>query len=179
MYDIIISPKKGCTKNLLDDNDWLLRLCDNGDGECKTCIGSNCNSQSSFRRCTYCNTREDGDCMNIPIKSFEKVCKQYDDECFTRISKFEVSRGCLNEQSAEFIDDCRGNPDKCGICKVDNEIICNNKPIKMHMCNECFTGNGDDDCLTEPDKYRDKICSGMNTIEDEGCYFHKVRSIKI
>ncbi|XP_055309662.1 uncharacterized protein LOC129573299 [Sitodiplosis mosellana] len=162
--------KRGCIKKLQEP---MLSLCQQNGAECKICIGSNCNVQRSFKQCIHCSTTEDGNCAENPIKSHTKICKQYDDECFTQIGRSDVSRGCLNERSMEFIQDCRENPDKCGICTANEESICNNKSIKMFMCNECSFEDGDEDCPNRPDKYKDKICSGMNTTKDEGCYVYK------
>lgn len=166
---------RGCVKNLIEP---MLSLCERNSDECKTCEGTNCNNRNLFKRCMHCSTTEDENCAENPRNSYTKFCKHFNDECFTKIGTVGVLRGCLNEYSMEFIKSCRDNPDKCGICSADNESICNNKPIKIDTCNQCFSEDGDDECLNKPDKYRDRICSGINSTEVEGCYFHKVNRIK-
>lgn len=149
---------------------------ENGD-ECKTCTGKNCNRLNSFRRCLYCSTTEDRQCAINPQLSYSKICRAYYDKCFTFIGRFGVSRGCVDERDAGFEKKCNNDHDKCKICSELVENGCNNGAIVMETCVAC-SSKKDAECLTDPSKYKDKVCSGISTVNRTGCYLRIVSSQK-
>lgn len=146
----------------------MMALCKANGNECKTCRGENCNSESAFSKCIQCSSIYDSNCGENPMSTATVTCTEYNDECFTHIGKVELLRGCLNNQKPTFIEKVRRDPRKFSTCNT-NDGTCNNHPIKIEMCNECFTKNGDD-CLNNPDLYKDRICNEMDSTEEQGCY---------
>lgn len=167
-----------------DLEDPIKILCQNSKSdECRTCVGSFCNTKQTFARCLHCNYLLDPECAIYPEASmFSKVCDVYEeDKCYTYISKFNVTRGCLREQKTDFEKEvCAKNPQKCSICSETNGLGCNNQTITMETCVDCDTNNGDN-CYDDLDKFKGKICSDLDTEENEGCYLNivsKTRNVK-
>lgn len=102
-----------------------------------------------------------------------KICKKYDDECFTQIGEFDILRGCLSDRSPYFEESCRKDEAKCSICSSSEEKICNDKPIEMELCIQCDAIE-DEKCQNQPDLYKGKICNTINSTDREGCYLNTV-----
>lgn len=143
--------------------------------ECRTCFGSNCNTKQIFARCLHCDSALDPECAINPDASiFSKVCDAYeDDKCYTHISKFNVTRGCLLEQNTNFEKDVCTNPRKCSICSETHELGCNNQTFVMETCVDCDTKNGDN-CYDDLDIFKGKVCSDLDSTEKQGCYLSVV-----
>lgn len=155
-----------------------MSICKQNGAECKTSIGSNSNNQRSFRRCMHCSSKSSNSgCVDNLDANNIITCTQYNDDCFTHIGRDHVLRGCASEQTNAFMEKCHDNKDKCEICttKDDNDdTVCNSKPLdSMEMCIEC-SSQTEQDCHNNPDLYKDKICSGLDSAESEGCYTHLV-----
>lgn len=144
--------------------------------ECKTCIGSNCNSRRSFTKCIQCSGEKDALCAIDPQQTQIKVCNEYVDECFTFIDTFDVIRGCLGEQVMNFRRKKRSQ-DKYAICSPSDDQVCNNQVISMETCVECDS-DVDERCYSDPLKYKGKICSTLYSKGAEGCYL-KVVSLNL
>lgn len=153
------------------------RLCEEGNGECKTCLGSNCNSEKSFKKCLICTTADGLSCVlgsNSSIKS--KTCKEYNADCFTYIDIAGVSRGCIGDSQGVILADVwHTNPDKYSICKTVEGDGCNNQEIRADDCIECDSTTGDQ-CRENPGLYEGKVCGGITTtlFNMEGCYMRVV-----
>lgn len=146
--------------------------------ECRTCIGSNCNKKRTFARCLHCDSALDPQCaINPQASSFSKVCDAYEDECYTYISKYNVTRGCVSEQKIDFRHKECKNPKKCAICLETNEFGCNNRSISMETCVDCDTRNGEN-CYDDLNMFRGKVCSNIDSIEKQGCYLSVVSRIE-
>lgn len=146
--------------------------------ECKTCIGSNCNSRRSFTKCVQCNTEKVAHCAIGPQETDIKVCNQYEDQCFTFIDTYNVIRGCLSEQIEDFRRKERSHAkDKYAICSPSDGHVCNNQAIAMETCVECDS-DVDEKCYSNPLKYKGKICSTLYSTGAEGCYLKVVRKTK-
>lgn len=147
-----------------------MKLCNANGDECKTCSGENCNNEFSFRKCIDCSSIYHPNCGESPMTTNTVTCSNYNDECFTYFGKVELLRGCLNDQKPEDIKKIlKGKYKyKSKTCKTQFGT-CNNDPIKLEMCNECSTKNGDD-CLNNPDMYKDRVCNEINVVDVQGCY---------
>lgn len=163
----------GCTKYLPKK---LIQLCEEVDGECKTCLGSNCNTEKSFKKCLYCTTADGWECAAKPQGIKSKTCKTYNSDCFTYIGIQGVSRGCIDDESTTFANICKENPNKCSICNTDDGNGCNDEKILLDHCVECDSRTGDK-CRENPDLYGNKICTDMKTVSQkvyEFCYMRVV-----
>lgn len=146
--------------------------------ECRTCIGSNCNKNPTFARCLHCDSALDPQCaINPHASSFSTVCTAYVDECYTFISKFNVSRGCVSEQKAHFKNEECKNLQKCTICSATGEFNCNNRTIVMETCIDCDTKKGEN-CLGDLNMFKGKVCSEIDSTDKEGCYLSRVSFIR-
>lgn len=146
--------------------------------ECRTCIESNCNKKQKFARCLHCDSALDPLCAISPqASSFSKVCNAYEDQCYTIISKYNVTRGCLSEQKADFENDECKIPRKCDICSETDGFGCNDRAIAMETCVQCDTKKGDD-CSDDLDMFKGKVCSDIDSTEREGCYLSIVSKIE-
>lgn len=162
--------KIGCVADLIDP---IRALChENGKSdECRTCNSSNCNTKAMFAKCFHCDSALDPQCaINPQPHDFSKVCNAYADECYTYISKFNVTRGCLAEQHPDFRnDECKNAQQKCAICSDTNGFGCNDRTIFMETCVHCNTANGEN-CFDDLHMFKGKICSDIDSTEKEGCY---------
>lgn len=150
----------------------MRKLCEQNGSQCKTCIGSNCNSKLQFNRCLVCSTNIDHQCAIDPNSARSDICKNYNDECFTYIEKFGISRGCVSEPNYPYWE-CENDPDKCAMCITTDEKECNDQKIIMETCVECDS-NKSESCQNDPLDYKDKVCSGLTTTKQEGCYLRVV-----
>lgn len=161
---------------MADLEDPIAGLCqENGKSdECRTCITSKCNSKSTFSRCVHCDSALDPQCaINPQVERFSKMCNAYVDKCYTYISKFNVSRGCLYEKSPDSdIDECE-NPRKCSICDETSVFGCNNRTIVMETCVHCDTLNGEN-CFDNLSIFKGKVCSEIGSTDKLGCYLSVV-----
>lgn len=175
-YKVTLYNKLGCVADLIDP---LKEVCQENSksDECRTCIGSNCNKKQTFARCLHCDSALDPQCaINPQPSSLSKVCSAYEDECYTYISKFNVSRGCVAEQKPDFrTEECR-NPQKCTICPATDRLDCNNRAIVMETCVDCDTKNGEN-CYDDLNTFKGKVCSDIDSKEKEGCYLSIVSQI--
>lgn len=165
---------------MADLKEPIKSLCqDNGKSdECRTCSGPNCNAKQAFARCFHCDSGVDPLCaINPQASSFSKVCNAYEDQCYTYISKYNVTRGCLSEQKADFINDECKTKRKCAICSGTNGLGCNDRAIVMETCVQCDTKNGED-CSDDLNTFKGKVCSEIDSTEREGCYLSIVSKIE-
>lgn len=169
----------GCLADLQEPIKSLCKKGNNSD-ECRTCAGSDCNKKLAFARCLHCDSALNPECaINPDAKLFNKVCDFYeDDKCYTNISKYNVTRGCLMEQKKSFVDDVCTNSRKCAICPATHELGCNNQTFVMETCVDCDTKNGDN-CYDDLDKFKGKVCSDLYSTEKEGCFLRIVSKHKI
>lgn len=142
---------------------------------------SNCNSRTSFAKCLECQTSDDLECAINPQKVESKVCKNYNDQCFTYIGKTEIFRGCLMERNLNFlsntslIDHCRSNTHKCERCDTFDEHGCNNRTIPVETCVECDSEK-DPRCREYPQDFKNKVCNSFKIHSSDsvshitGCY---------
>lgn len=77
----------------------------------------------------------------------------------------------MNEQENGFQQKQCSNPDKCEIC--DDELNCNNQAIVMERCVDCNSSE-DNNCIDDPLKYMNKICSTISSTDRENCYLKVV-----
>lgn len=167
--------KRGCVANLSDSEG---KECNSNGSDCKKCMKKQCNSRKSFGKCFSCDSVQDLTCAFHPEILEKKVCRSYEDSCYTYISKSGVSRGCLNDNSLDIIRTCRtALYGKCEIC-ANNETICNVNNVVLESCIEC-TSDEDENCRNEPEKANEVLCNLMNQSNHTGCYTNIVgKSIK-
>lgn len=115
----------------------------------------------------------DSKCIGGPDVSQSKICKEYNDKCFTHIGGFEVSRGCLSDRGSHFEETCRKDEEKCSICSPTDDKCCNDKPIASETCVECDSTK-DEKCQNQPESYTGKICSTISSTDKEGCFLNTV-----
>lgn len=149
--------------------------CDN-DEKCTSCNSINCNGHSlrskfSLKKCLNCDSKNDPKCVNDLSPKLSKECKKDDDQCFIHIEKFNIKRGCLSDQSADFEDICKKDAKKCSLC---NENDCNSNPIVLETCIDCNSAN-DDKCQPNLNPYKGKICSTLKSNNSLGCYVSMVK----
>lgn len=157
---------------MADLKDPIKELCqENSESdECKTCDHSICNTKKAFARCLHCDSALDPQCaINPQASSFSKVCRQYKDECYTYISKFNVTRGCVSEQKPDFKNNECINLEKCSTCLDTNGFGCNNRTIVMETCVHCDTFDAEN-CLNNFDLFKGKVCSDIYSTDKLGCY---------
>lgn len=151
----------------------MLEVCEKNGDECKMCDGENCNFKQSFSRCLNCNTTDNSQCAINPQMIKSKICTKYEDDCFTLIGKFIVSRGCVDEVDVNF-SKCV-NSKKCEICDANGRNDCNNRMIVMERCVDCDTSKDhDQSCWKNPIDHKNKICSKIDSTDREGCFLKKV-----
>lgn len=154
----------------------MLKKCEENDDECKTCQSKNCNAQSSFKKCLNCKMilGEDLHCAANPDLVHSKVCKAYNDKCYTSIENYSLSRGCMSDKDEIFHKECLKNSDKCGACTTGGGNGCNNQRIFTDKCVACDSGMYNYGCDTKPEVYKDKICNVLTSSKPEGCYLRVV-----
>lgn len=133
--------------------------------EYATCVGHNCNSRQSILSCLSCKSKRPNDecALNknrIPLK----VCKNYHDKCYTRISvNSMVARGCLEDASEEVATDCSDPTNiRCELC--DSENGCNNHYVR-EKCLELEYQKGSAAIVTASSSVRCRLQS-----KPMGCY---------
>lgn len=159
--DVVI---RGCLSDIRPDERQICRR--QGDN-CKTCFGDDCNARTSFRTCHVCNSTASVKCIRAPSQFPVVTCRDYLDECFTRVKNDVVDRGCLRQAAAtneELIKDC-ADSDVCATCVNDER--CNRKVVDGEFCLTCDS-NVDPSCRTN-------VTSAMRTqcplsVNQMGCY---------
>lgn len=150
-----------------------MQLCGEKGDECKICAGSYCNIREFFEKCLRCKSENDPQCVINPQLMETKVCKNYNDQCFTHIDKISVVRDCLSERNADFEAECKSADDKCIMCSTSDGNVCNGNIFTMETCSECDSTK-DEKCRVDPFLFRNKICSKINSTDREGCYLEVV-----
>lgn len=126
--------KRGCLSDIRPDE---RKMCRQQGGTCKTCFGDDCNARVSFRTCTVCNSTASVNCIRGPSLFPVVTCRDYLDECYTRVKNGVVDRGCLRQSAPShegLIKDC-ADTDVCTTC-VDN-AHCNSKVVDGEFCLMC------------------------------------------
>lgn len=136
------------------------------------CNGYSVNSNISRKQCMRCKSKNDSKCIGDVDSSHSKACKQAEDQCFTHIGNYSVTRGCMSEQSLEFAQSCQKYTEKCSICNGNN---CNNDSIALETCINCVSTN-DTKCQEHLDSFKGKICSTVNSKDTLGCFLSTVKS---
>lgn len=169
---------RGCMSSLSETN---FKYCIENNDECKMCIGNNCNSKQSFEKCQVCDSAVNKNCIRSPGLVEPKVCKYYDDECFTRIGDTTVSRGCLMEMDEKFVSECRENNRKCERCNITPRSYsktCNLQILTLSTCIEC-NSIVDENCRNGPELINEKLCGFINSTEKENCYMHTYKQERV
>lgn len=170
-----MTPIAGCANKIPVS---IVKICGENNDECKICAGSNCNTRKFFERCLRCRSENDPQCVINPQLFESKVCKNYNDQCFTHIGKFGITRDCLSEKSEEFEMECKSTEAKCVLCTTSDGKACNNNLFTMETCVECDSAKEKDQkCHNEPELYRNKICSNIDSTDQEGCYLEVVSDL--
>lgn len=166
----------GCTNQLPKPQK---ERCERNEDECKICTEDNCNKKSSFERCFHCNSTRDSTCLTALAPTKSKICKNYDDECYTRIGDFDIERGCLANQNIYLQNKCRSNKNKCSTCHTNQSLGCNDHKIEMEYCAHCNSEDSEN-CRDKPELYKNKVCSQFNFLGEtgprQGCYMFEVCS---
>ena len=136
--------KRGCLSSVTRDE---IEHCRQEGDNCKTCLGNDCNSKTSFQQCRVCSSKESVNCIRAAYAMGSKTCKNYYDECFVHVNNDTITRGCLGESAQEgvnFQKDCE-NKDVCEKCS--NEQKCNEKTVDGEFCLTCDSTT-DPNCRT-------------------------------
>lgn len=170
---------RGCMSNNSDGVSLNNNNCDNS-RKCTSCHSSKCNGNSlnsklSLKKCINCDSKNDSKCIKELNSKHSKECKKEDDQCFTHIEKFSIKRGCLSDQSSDFMGICQKDSKKCSLCNEDN---CNNKKIVLETCIDCNSAN-DDKCQHELNSHKGKICSTLESNDSPGCFLSMVKCFEI
>lgn len=125
---------------------------------CKTCIGTDCNSKSSYLRCLSCESGSFDNCFYRPNEVSTELCRNYNDRCLIQTQNGLVRRGCVDEHYK-----CIDNYD-CHLCS--NSSMCNNIPLPIEYCIRC---NSNENPLCHPlQNMSQKQCNP--SIYLHGCY---------
>lgn len=127
---------RGCVRDLKDKSK---QNCLDQSNTCKTCSGENCNTMTTFQSCYFNNTEVE---PTLPTSngSQMKVCKKYDDKCFTLITEDKgiVIKDCLHEYAEkeklpiDFL-----NKFKESSYHVCSSPLCNDQEIRPTHCIAC------------------------------------------
>lgn len=160
-------PIWGCVRDL---EPKLNEHCSKQPDNCKTCIGNDCNSMTQFQRCYFNNTDYEPSPSTLKDDNRSKICKKFDDKCFTLISKENtIVKDCLHDYaehhhiSIDFLE--KYNKSLYNVCSTE---LCNNQIIRPMYCIECDTSTGDN-CDSKPLKYVKECTLEMNS---SGCFHH-------
>lgn len=169
---------RGCMSNNTGGTSLINNNCDNSK-KCTLCQSNNCNGHSlnlkvSLKKCIICDSKTDPKCINELNSTHTKECKKDDDQCFTHIDKFNIKRGCLSDQSPEFMEICQKDPKKCSIFNKDN---CNDNKIVLETCIDCNSVN-DEKCKQKLNSNKGKICSTLDSKDTLGCFLSMVSAVK-
>lgn len=143
--------------------------CESNDGFCKICSETECNSRPSFQKCVLCDSSIDIDCAASPQSIQRKMCKEYDDECFSLIAERAFLRGCLNEQNLTIRGDCNQNKHKCAVCNTQSGNGCNDQKFELETCIQCNT-HKEYGCRWTPQNWKGQICNDIFPSARLGCY---------
>lgn len=157
--------KRDCMTRLLPDE---RAYCREETDLCKTCNGNNCNSKPTFQSCFECQSINSDDCERAPNRTKSELCKNYNDECFIRVTPDDagtVVRGCLSKTQS-----C-GNEFECMTCSI--ETLCNGKPIEDEFCISCDSRENPD-CRHKASFAMQKKCPMF--ARQVGCYHHEEES---
>lgn len=164
---------RGC----LNDLDWkYVTKCQGSPEKCDICSGENgliCNNKRySEAKCISCNSDKDKRCRNQPELLNQKLCGLVDapDEdlgCYLiHDSNNKVIRGCVSDLTVQQREICRGNSNRCKICKGNN---CNSK-IDFQYCYTCTSKDNPDcvnsdpiDTVTICPNYMDQCLTALDT----------------
>lgn len=140
--------------------------CLNQVDSCKTCAGNDCNSMTQFQSCYYNNTDNEAADSTVAAVAPQdsnnvngtRVCKKFDDKCFTLISKNDVIvKDCLygyaesNNISVDFLK----KYDK-SLYDVCSTPLCNKQEIRPMYCIAC-------------DSTKDKNCNSLPLAQAKKC----------
>lgn len=170
----------GCTSQLSKS---YQELCEANGNECKICTSDKCNKKTSFERCFHCDSRTDPFCLAELGEYQSTICTNYEDTCYTHVSKHHVERGCFEDQNYYFKSACSRNQNKCATCTTAlglgyyNGLGCNDQKIKMEYCAECDSQR-DKNCRDKPELFKNKVCNQLQVFGSvapkEGCYMLQV-----
>lgn len=144
--------------------------------EFKTCTGPKCNSKDFLEKCLVCNSTVDQGCSTTPMDSNSKVCDNYENSCFTWISKNNVIRGCLNDLDVTTQRQYMKDANRFEICSTSDDIGCNKNSIEMVSCIECDSTE-DENCRLNPKETDRKLCAHIEPSRLKGCYLSIVSRI--
>lgn len=153
--------------------------CITNDESCKTCFeGDGCNRQPNFSKCFV----TDQPLTNalppyvFDTKSSPKVCRKYNDTCFTQVIENDtVIRGCVDEYAAQndlssnFLSESGVSNRTYQVCSTP---LCNDKKLTALFCLAC-NSTDDQKCVTEPGMFEMKCPLELNS---SGCYHFDNRS---
>lgn len=160
-------PIWGCVRDLEPN---LKKHCFDQSDECKTCVGNECNSMTQFQRCYLNSTDSDADVSTLKQKKRTKICKKFDDKCFTLISEENaIIKDCLYDYaerrniSIDFLE--KYNKSSYDVCPTQ---LCNNQTIRPMYCIECDSSAGEN-CNSLP---LDSATNCPLEIHSSGCFHH-------
>lgn len=154
---------KGCISDL---KEYLLTWMVSHRSAFKACHGNACNSGESFQSCITCSSNHESEVCDSLFRGTQlKVCNDYEDKCYTRMTMRTVERGCLGEASNDVVNVCLGKTN--GNCETCNGA---------HPCNDqkkyfdhCYSGVYK---KNEPtDDLPRKKCFSIADLS--GCYIHE------
>lgn len=156
--------RRGCMAEL---NQIHRESCESDDDSCKNCAGDACNDKVTFQKCLHYNE------MNVNVTE-SKMCKKYDDECFTRISNQMVQRGCVSDLIKSTQSTLLKENQEHGTLKTCSGIDdCNDKEIEHEYCIVCRDAK---DCKNNPNFNMRQKCP--DALEKKGCYLRIIKGNK-
>lgn len=160
--------RRGCMCDL-SYNEEKLHL-ENGD-EHKVCYRDNCNSLQQFERCYICDSANDPNCVTLESPAEIRMCKNYEDTCYTHIDKKSIKRGCLMETTPQLIYYCGIYRNKCDVCTAKGENdICNRRSVAIEHCVECDDHFDKGRCGNDTEVMNEIICGTHLSSTLEGCF---------
>lgn len=169
--------KRGCVADLTSNE---IRMCRQERGECKTCIGDDCNAQPKFQSCRTCNSTQNVNCIRSSGAVSSVQCRKYTDQCYVHVDNNVVTRGCL---AVSPLDDAErtvctsGDNENCQTCNGNSN--CNNQLVDGEFCITCDS-KFDANCHSSTNFTMRKQCPlsvkpmGCYLFNDGGMCFYKI-----
>lgn len=158
---------RGCNSNL---HSLQLRECQSTNSTCKMCLGKSCNRRDGFQTCNDCSSEIEGqDCMNNTVFLTERICPNYNDQCYINLVNDVIIRNCTDDIITP--NDCH-NTRNCTLCSGKR---CNGRGIEPEICISCDSKKDPACKSTAVIKEESFIKKCTLSLQEQGCYHYMDR----
>lgn len=157
--------RRGCLSDLDEET---TKICSKyNKGFCKTCEGTNCNSQIAPSRCLDCTNVYHENCIEHPEWVRPKECHHYIDDCVTIALSKEITVRTCKSDSKHYQETCAKEPWRCTVCSTGDN--CNTHHLSEKFCYACNSASNRD-CVSNLNDSMLVNCPLSG--EKLGCYLH-------